>query len=246
MSDPHPYKRRPLIHWAALLCFIIGGIAFGAWQVVVHPNTPLPNAWNPKQPLAVSDPVTNLTAWKLQRALSDDATCLAALETGAQAQQKPALIESPQCGIDPQVTLTGAAGAQITPVNTRCQTALRLAMWVEHGLQPAAREIFDQEIARIEHFSSYACRAMRTTSGETSQMSSHATAEAIDISGFVLSDGTRLSLLRDWDGDIAKAAFLRRANRSACTWFRLTLGPEYNSLHADHFHLQHSGFNLCR
>jgi hypothetical protein len=77
-------------------------------------------------------------------------------------------------------------------------------------------------------------------------MSSHATADAIDISGFVLEDGTRISLLQDWDGETRKAAFLRRANRTACTWFRLTLGPEYNSLHADHFHLQHSGFGLCR
>lgn len=198
------------------------------------------------RPLIVSDPVTNLTAWKLRRALFDDASCLAALDTGAQVEQKPALTVSAQCGIDPQVTLSGAAGAQIAPVNTRCQTALRLSMWAEHGLQPAAREIFGQDIARIEHFSSYACRAMRTASGETEQMSSHATADAIDISGFVLADGTQLNLLRDWDGEIAKATFLRRANSSACTWFRLTLGPKYNRLHADHFHLQHNGFNYCR
>lgn len=119
-------------------------------------------------------------------------------------------------------------------------------MWAKHGLQPAAQELFGQSIARIEHFSSYSCRAMRTTSGGTGRMSTHATANSIDISGFVLADGTAINLLRDWEGAGPKSAFLRRANDTACAWFRVTLGPEYNSLHADHFHLQHTGFGLCR
>lgn len=246
MSEKNIYKRRPVVHWVALLLFIVGGFGLGAWQVMVHPDTLLSAEWNPMQPLVVSDPVTTLTAWKLRRALGDDRMCLAALATGATAQNKPDLVESAQCGISPQVTLGAAAGATVAPVNTRCQTALRLAMWARHGLQPAAKEQFGQEIARIEHFSSYSCRAIRTTSGGAGRMSTHATANAIDISGFVLADGTRVSLLRDWKGESAKASFLRRANATACQWFRVTLGPEYNRLHADHFHLQHTGFGLCR
>lgn len=213
---------------------------------MVHPDTPLPPEWNPTVPLVIGDPVTTLTPWKLRVALGDDAACSAALQTGAQAQSKADFIDGPQCGIAPQVSLSGAAGTAIKPVNTRCQTALRLAMWTQHGLQPAARDIFGQDIARIEHFSSYSCRAMRTTAGNTTRMSTHATADAIDIRGFVLNDGTRISLLRDWDGDADKTAFLRRANSTACKWFRVTLGPEYNNLHADHFHLQNTGFGLCR
>jgi len=246
MSEQHPYKRRPVLHWAALLCFILGGTALAFWQVMVHPDTPLPREWHPSLPLAVDDPLTALTSWKLGRALADEVACFAALSTGAEAQRKPGYVENAQCGIAPQVMLSGAAGAELAPVNTRCQTALRLAMWSRHGLQPAAQEIFGQSVARIEHFSSYSCRAMRTTSGTQARMSSHATADAIDISGFVLSDGTRLTLLDDWKGEPAKMAFLRQANSAACKWFRLTLGPEYNSLHTDHFHLQHSGFGLCR
>jgi hypothetical protein len=235
-----------LIHWAALLCFIFGSIAFGVWQAMVHPNSPLPNEWNPMLPLVVTDPLTDLTVWKLNRALGSDETCLAALHTGAQVQSKPDFVDTPQCGIAPQVRLSGAAGAEMKPVNTRCQTALRLAMWAHHDLQPTAREMFGQDIGRIAHFSSYSCRAIRSTSGGSGRMSTHATADAIDISGFVLADGTGLDLLRDWNGEVTKAAFLRHANRSACTWFRVTLGPEYNRLHADHFHLQHTGFGLCR
>ena len=246
MRDPHPYKRRPVLHWAALLCFISGGIALGGWQLLVHPDTPVPPEWNPQVPLRVNDPLTALTQWKLARALEDDGACLAALDTGAQAVRKPDLEDGPQCGISPQVTLRAAGGATLAPINTRCQTALRVAMWSRHALQPAAEEIFDQPLGQISHFSSYSCRRIRTTDGGSSRMSTHATADAIDISGFVLADGTAVDLLRDWEGEDAKADFLRRANASACDWFRVTLGPQYNALHADHFHLQHSGWGLCR
>ncbi|KIN74460.1 extensin-like domain-containing protein [Sulfitobacter guttiformis] len=246
MSEQDKYKRRPVFHWAALLLFILIGAGFGTWQVMVHPDTPLSPEWNPVQPLVVSDPVTSLTRWKLRRALGDDAVCLAALATGAQAVVKPDFTESEQCFIAPQVTLSGVAGALVAPVNTRCQTALRLAMWTQHDLQPAARELFDQSLKQIEHFSSYSCRPIRTPLGGSGRISTHSTANSIDISGFVLADGTRLILLSDWEGAEVKSSFLRRANITACKWFRVTLGPEYNNLHADHFHLQHTGFGLCR
>jgi hypothetical protein len=245
MSDPYPYKRRSVLHWAALVCFIFGGTALGVWQVMVHPDTPLRPEWNPLEPLIVTDPVTSLTQWKLRRALGDDTLCLAAISTGAQVKRKPDFIESTQCGIVPQVVISGIGNVRISPVNTRCQTALRLTMWTQHSLQPAAQDLFSQELTQIDHFSSYSCCAMRTSSGETGRMSTHATADSIDISGFELADGTQLSLLRDWDGLPKKAAFLRQANAGACAWFRVTLGPNYNSLHADHFHLQHTGFGLC-
>lgn len=246
MDAKNTYKHRPVVHWAVLFLFIFGGIGLGGWQAMVHPDTPLPPAWSPTKPLVVSDPVTHLTSWKLNRALGVERACLAALATGASAQSKPDFIESPQCGIAPQVTLNAAADATMSPFNTRCQTALRLTMWTQHGLQPAAREVFGQDVAWILHFSSYSCRAMRTTSGTNGRMSTHSTADAIDISGFMLGDGTTISLVHDWEGDVDKVRFLRRANASACKWFRVTLGPDYNALHADHFHLQHTGFGLCR
>ncbi len=119
-------------------------------------------------------------------------------------------------------------------------------MWEHHGLQPAARDILGSDITRIRHIGSYNCRAMRTGRGETNRMSTHATAEAIDIAGFDLADGTTVRLLRDWQGDTPKAQFLRAARDSACDWFRLTLSPDYNTLHADHFHLQSRGWGGCR
>lgn len=218
----------------------------GVLVLIYAPNSPLPEAWNPTKPLSISAPVNLITNWKLSRALANGKDCKAALNTGAQFQILPDKIDSQQCGIVDQIQLTNIGSAKIKPVNTRCQTALRLAMWAEQDLQPIAQRLFGHPITEIRHFSSYNCRQMRTSSGSQSRMSSHATAEAIDISGFVLANGTRIDLKTDWTGSIPKASFLQRANITACKWFRLSLGPDYNALHADHFHLQHTGWGFCR
>lgn len=218
----------------------------GAVVLIYVEDSPLPNEWNPIKPLVITDPKTALTDWKLVRTLADGELCKAALGTGAKFSALPDKIDSLQCGIRDHVTVTQVAGAKVTPVNTRCQTALRLAMWAGHDLQPKATEIFDQSIREIRHYSSYNCRSIRTSSDSTSRMSTHATAEAIDISGFVLQDGTSVDLKSHWNESASKSEFLQAANRSACKWFRLTLGPNYNALHADHFHLQHTGWGACR
>lgn len=218
----------------------------GAVVAVVHPKTPLQPEWNPLMPLQIADDVTPLTRWKMSQALASRDVCVAALETGAVFDALPDFEESAQCNIHQQVRLRNAGAATLSPINTRCQTALRVAMWERHGIQPAASRHLNAEVREILHFSSYNCRQIRTGSVGSQRMSTHATADAIDISGFVLSDGSRVRLLDDWNGTPGRAAFLRDVRDSACAWFRVTLSPDYNDLHADHFHLQHTGYGLCR
>lgn len=218
----------------------------GAVLLIYAPNTPLPPAWNPTLGLNVSDPVTPLTRLKLNRALADGASCRAALATGAEFEQLGDLETSTQCGIADRISLRAVGSASLRAVETRCQTALRLAMWFEHGIEPAAQRYFNQGIRQIQHNSSYSCRQIRTTNGNSNRLSTHATAEAIDISGVTLADGRKLSLLSGWPAADTRAPFFRALRNSACTWFRVTLGPDYNRLHADHFHLQHTGWGLCR
>lgn len=222
-------------------------MTLGAAVLLIYvPSTPLPNALNPTKPLAVSDPVTPLTSFKLSRALASGATCRAALATGAQFREMADLTTATQCGIADRVDLRSTGTASLRPVETRCQTALRLAMWHAHGITPAAQRHFGQTVAQIHHASSYNCRQIRTTGGGSGRLSTHATAESIDISGVTLADGRRINLIDGWPAGDARAAFFRDLRDSACMWFRVTLGPEYNSLHADHFHLQHTGWGLCR
>lgn len=212
---------------------------------MTHPKSPLPPEWNPAAPLRLSDKVTFLTGWKLRRAAGKLDTCLAAMPRADAIPMQP-LSDGPNCGIADRVTVSSVGKAAMAPVETTCAIALRTAIWEHHTLQSAAARIFGENIVRIEHLSSYSCRKIRTPHGFGQRMSLHATAEAIDISGFVLSDGMHISILDDWAGDPDAQLFLREARDGACRWFATTLSPEYNSLHADHFHLQSRGWGLCR
>lgn len=230
----------------AVLRAVFVVLAIGIPVTLFHPETPLPDGWNPTTPLDARAPVTPLTGWKLRRTLADDAACVRTLTDVADFTSLAPLVESAQCHIRPRLALRGVGGVRMTEVETRCQTALRLAFWERHGLQAAARTHLGKQVTDIRHLSSYSCRRIRRPGGIGSRMSRHATADAIDISGFRLSDGREVSLQRDWSGGGPRSAFLREAFESACRWFPLALGPDYNSLHADHFHLQATGWGLCR
>ena len=244
---PEPEKKRRASFFAgAAYLFIVFGMFWGGYQALYHPNTPLPRGWNPTVPLAVSDDVTPLTTWKMERALATPEACFATLDTAASFARMSDLETSESCHIRGRLDLSGIAGASLAPVETRCAIALRMAMWATHDLAPTAREVFDADLSGIDHIGSYICRRIRTASGSSDRWSTHATADAIDITGFRLSDGTRMRLIDDWDDGGPKGAFLKAARDSACTWFRVTLSPDYNTLHADHFHLQSKGWGLCR
>ena len=231
-----------LIRGLAAFSFV-GMLGLAAYQLLLHPDTPLPQAWNPTRALVISDPVTPLTQWKLNRAAASTRTCLATINGFSSFDVLPDLEDSAQCGIAGRISLRGVGDTRIATLETRCAIALRMAMWERHGLQPAAQDILGTSLIRTNHAGSYNCRTIR---GSSSRMSTHATADAIDISGFTFANGRQINLLRDWNGEGSEAAFLRAARDSACDWFRVTLSPEYNTLHADHFHLQSTGWGLCR
>lgn len=226
--------------------FFAPALSYGGYQALMHPDTPLPREWNPTVPLRISDPVTPLTGWKLNRAVATEDRCLAVLGAAATALPLEPLEDSPQCYIRDRIDLRGVGQAQISPLETRCAIAVRLAMWERHSVQPAAAEILGTSVRTIDHIGSYNCRVMRTSSGPSTRMSTHATADAVDISGFGLADGSRIRLRADWEPAGPKADFLREVRDGACDWFNLTLSPDYNRLHADHFHLQSQGWGLCR
>ena len=237
-------RARPFraVFWSVVL---FGGIICTA--LIFHPDSMLPREWNPTKRLAVADPVTPLTAWKLRQAIADPAQCVSILEEVADISvSEPYSGSNEACYITTPVDLRRVGNARMSGVQTDCATALRLAMWEHHTLQPKARLQMGTDVAVLNDVGSYNCRAMRTSSGETGRWSSHATASAIDITGFQFGDGTRISLINDWNDSDNAATFLRAARDGACKWFPLTLSPDYNTLHADHFHLQASGWRLCR
>lgn len=125
-----------------------------------------------------------------------------------------------------------------------CPAANTLSGWARFGVDRAARQILGSPLARIETMGSYSCR---TVAGSM-RMSAHATANAIDIGGFLLADGRRITVLRDWNSSSPQIrAFLRTVRDSGCKRFGTVLSPDYNAAHHDHLHLEVGGTKaFCR
>jgi hypothetical protein len=133
------------------------------------------------------------------------------------------------------------AVSNIGPV--ACPLAETFAAWARYGVDRAARQVLGSALVRIETMGSYSCRDI----AGSSKRSAHATANAIDVAAFVLADGRRISVEQDWSqGSPGEREFLRIVHQSACKRFGTVLGPEYNSAHYNHFHLERSGSAFCR
>lgn len=131
--------------------------------------------------------------------------------------------------------------ANLGPVT--CPLANTFAAWARFGVDRAARQILGSPLARIETMGSYNCRNV----AGSGRRSAHATADAIDVSGFVLADGRRITVLGDWTGGTpAEREFLQVIHGSACKRFGTVLGPSYNAAHHDHLHVELSGGSFCR
>lgn len=218
-------------------------LAFAVTTLLYHPHTPLPPEWNPTRPLDPKAPLTRITRWKLARTVADPQLCTAALgRIAASVVALPPQEQNNQCHIRNRVQLSDLATARVATLETRCDTALRLAMWEHHSLQIAAQALLGARISRIHHFGSYSCR----TIAGSSRMSQHATANALDISGFDLADGQEIRLRHDWQATGNTAEFLRVARDGACDWFPMVLSPDYNAAHHDHFHLDQGRWTGCR
>lgn len=136
---------------------------------------------------------------------------------------------------------TQLALSNLGPVS--CPLAETFAGWARYGVDRAAQQILGSPLVRIETMGSYNCR---TVSG-TDRMSAHATANAIDISGFVLADGRRITVSGDWGRQSpAIRSFFATIHTSACRRFGTVLSPAYNAAHRDHLHLELSSRSFCR
>ena len=124
-----------------------------------------------------------------------------------------------------------------------CPMAERMAAWGRFGIDRAAREYLGSPLQRIETMGSYNCRDV----AGTDRRSAHATANAVDVSGFVLANGERITVLGDWNaGSSAQRAFLRVIRTSACKRFSTVLSPDYNPAHRDHLHVEIGVGQACR
>jgi hypothetical protein len=183
-----------------------------------------------------------LTQTQLKLVDLEPENCAAALaRTPLTARLQPTRGAGTACEVERPVTISRLATARVAKESTRCNIAARLYMWDSHEVQPAAMRHFNEPVAEILHFGSYSCR----TIAGSSWMSEHAKANAFDISGFKLKSGKLISVLKDWNGTPATQRFLRDVRDGACQYFNMTLSPDYNEAHRDHFHVDMGWLRGC-
>jgi hypothetical protein len=129
----------------------------------------------------------------------------------------------------------------------RCELAENFIGWARHAVVPAANQILGSEVVRVESMGSYACRNVIGAPAAAGKLSGHAIANAVDVSGFVLQDGRRISVEHGWRSpDPRIHAFFQAIHTSACKRFGTVLSPDYNAAHYNHLHLEDDHKSFCR
>jgi len=240
-------KRRIVLLFILALLILLGALLLYG-RARQHPED------MPWTALDLSQPIGAFTSRKLADLDDEAPRCIALLaRAGVHFTTLPGRAHGEQCGYSHAIRFAPGGSTTIgylpSDVATNCAVAAGLALWEWHIVQPAARRHFGRAVSGVQHFGSYSCRRMYGRG--TGSWSQHATANAIDVAGFTLADGTSISILRDWNGGGAKAAFLRDVRDGACRLFSTVLSPDYNAAHANHLHLDQAprgalGWRACR
>lgn len=222
-------------------------LALLLWFVYTSPNSPLPNSLNRFAPFMINDPVTVVTWRKMADVQRSEQTCLQTLTAlNAVYEKRDDFEQSDQCGISQRILLTSLDGTAIGPVETQCHIAVRLALWERDYVEPMSKMRLGEPPAEILTQGSYNCRNVRTEDGDGGVASEHATANAVDVKGIKLESGREILLETGWTASPEEYSYLLDLRDGGCNLFRATLGPEYNSLHQDHFHFDAGRFRICR
>lgn len=246
----------------AVVLMVIGVTAFAFFN--------LPDRYDPFAPLDIrAEPAPVVTRLKLAQIARDRTACDAALASSGLKIQRVAHLASQGCTLTEVVHVAPENRVYGTGFHATCPMAVGLALYMRHVVQPAARKHLGSEIAQVLHLGTFACRPVRNgkklpEAGEPVQMSEHAAANAIDITGFRTKEGKVIAVGKHWRkdkpvqmvsagpvppadlADAASAAFLREVRDGACTIFHAVLGPDYNALHRTHFHFDMGRYRQCR
>jgi len=234
------FRRLVGLAWTTLVLLLLALAGLMAERAIAPQHKP----WTP---LRLIDPIGAATGMKLVTAAQDPVQCRAILrEAGVKFTEVPPRM-TPQmsqlgCSVDDAIIVKGARANLGDPVMT-CGQALAVSIWERQVLQPAAYDLLGAGVSRIDQYGSYSCR--RIYGRATGNLSQHATANALDVGGMRLTDGTRVSVKNDWKDLGPKGQFLRRVRDQGCKLFGTVLSPDYNAAHHDHLHLDMGRTGLC-
>ena len=205
----------------------------------------LPSYYNPLAPLELSDPPNWLTQFKLKRLTP--VRCQTLLQQANEQKLITSQSVADSAGECPLTDVVRVRDFGVVKLSSSflasCPLALRSALYVGQQAAPLTERLMMSQLTRIEHLGSYACRNIYHR--PDARRSEHASAQALDISGFILADGRHVTVLRGWKQE-ESATWLQALLSTSCQYYGNGLGPDYNAAHANHFHLGIRGFGLCR
>ena len=116
------------------------------------------------------------------------------------AEALPAINGKWGCGAEAPFAVAALGGrfpvAFDRKATTNCVMTSQLYRYFGEVVQPLAQDILGQTVTDIRVAASYSCRPRNNKRG--AKLSEHGRANAIDISAFVLSDGSVLTVEDDW------------------------------------------------
>jgi hypothetical protein len=240
MTSPPRPKRR--LFARLLLLLLLSGTTLAAMRFGF-----LPQRFSPFPPISLDTRPDWFIDTRLAALHRDKPLCDAVLKAPhIDAVRLPDQPYKDGCGWQNAVKFSSVGGARLGAESLTCEMSAALALWIEHDVQPLAQEAFGQRVASIGDMGIYSCRNILGNALMKNIRSQHATANAIDISGFTLEGGKQISVLRDWSGKGPESRFLKDVHGRACRYFRVALGPDYNAAHKNHFHLDRGAFSRCK
>jgi hypothetical protein len=142
--------------------------------------------------------------------------------------EEPVIIHPPVHGVG----LVYYNGNPTPNVRASCEMARSLVRTID--------DVKARGVVTLMHYGTYNCR----TIAGTNSLSRHGMGDAIDIAGFIFSDGRRYTVLDDWEMGTNMPAtppgvFLYDAVHR---WYQarlwsIILTPEFNAAHHNHFHV---------
>jgi hypothetical protein len=234
-------KRRVILASLIVLLLLSGAALFAFRQGLI------PARYSPLPLLSLDHPSELFLEWQLAELRHEPDLCrrvLASPHIDATAVPDNPLRDG--CGWLNSVRLAAAGGARISIDKLSCEAAAAFTLWMSHDVQPLALLLLGERVASVRHMGAYACRNIVGSLFWKHIRSEHATANALDIAGFTLADGRQISVLDHWGGAAQYSVFLHAVHQRACRYFRVALGPDFNNLHKNHFHLDRGPFSACR
>lgn len=236
-------QKAPSGAFGLLLAAVIAlGLVWTGWFFANEDLFP-PNSL-PWKPVQLDQPPNWIARWQLNHLKGQGEACRIALAGASQLEVTPLAdrkIDN-RCGFTNVVRIDTSPAVFRPPATATC--ALTAALyWYQRQMDEIARAHMHAPLTGITQLGTFACRNVNNE--RDGNRSEHATANAIDVAAFHFANGRTVTVAQDYGRNSDEGRFLDAAHAQACKLFNGVLGPKYNKLHANHFHLDMGPYHIC-